>query len=641
MRVSDGALTLTAELLADVAFLKSATVSPDGRQVAYLVSEMGEEGRRFTELWCVEADGDSAPSKLATGLPRTTALRWAPDGSSLLYVARGQLHRIRPGGDPEELTAWGGGISDQIPLQDGRRAALIAGDESTEADKRREATGDDAMVWGQHLPYDRLRICDLETGDISTVSELHDRHVMAVAQRPDGGPLAVVSWACPADDPGAYTARLHVVDVDSGEARDLGPLGVEADSPVWWNDGETWHVAYLAVPPPGVLGLAVFDVVPPSDGAEAVHRDLTSEMNVCPVELVQVAGGPPLALFADGLDTAVYRLDPATSRFDQLFHRQGQLDTLTASRTGEVIAVQATVDCEPKDVYAGSLDGALRRLSDTQPALRRVRWGTQERISYRAADGLALDGLLVLPAGRTRQDGPFPLVTLVHGGPYWRFTDSLGIADPPSSQWLAASGYAVFLPNPRGSLGRGHALAASVAGAVGLAEWTDILSGIDVLIAEGVADPDRLGIGGWSHGGFMAAWAVGQTDRFKAAFMGAGICDWGLQAAVGELGAQESELSGSSGWDGVGPLQHDRLSPISYAERIKTPVLILHGEEDTNVPLGQSIYFQRALRRFGVEHELVVYPREGHGMVERGHQIDVMRRGLAWFDRWLSPADAP
>jgi dipeptidyl aminopeptidase/acylaminoacyl peptidase len=486
-----------------------------------------------------------------------------------------------------------------------------------------------------------LRICDLGTGEVSAVSELRDRHVMAVAQRPDGGPLAVVSWACPADDPGAFTARLHVVDVDSGKARDLGPLGVDADSPAWWNDGETWHVAYLAVPPPGTLGIAVFDVVLPADGGEAVHRDLTSAMNVCPVELVQIADGPPLALFADGLDTAVYQLDPATSRFVQLFHRQGQLDALTASRAGEVIALQASAGCEPKDVYAGSLHGELRRLSDTQPTLSRVPWGTQERISYRAADGLVLDGLLVLPVGRTREDGQFPLVTLVHGGPYWRFKDSLEISELPSSQWLAAAGYAVFLPNPRGSLGRGHALAASVAGAVGLAEWTDILRGIDVLIAEGVADPDRLGIGGWSHGGFMAAWAVGQTDRFKAAIMGAGICDWGLQAGVGELGALESELSGSSGWDGVGPLQHDRLSPISYAERIKTPVLILHGEQDTNVPLGQSIYFQRALRRFGVEHELVVYPREGHGMAERGHRIDVMRRGLAWFDRWLSPADAP
>ncbi|MDH6128099.1 prolyl oligopeptidase family serine peptidase [Kitasatospora sp. GP82] len=148
--------------------------------------------------------------------------------------------------------------------------------------------------------------------------------------------------------------------------------------------------------------------------------------------------------------------------------------------------------------------------------------------------------------------------------------------------------------------------------AFGLDEWTDIVSGIDLLIADGVADPDRLGIGGWSHGGFMAAWAVGQTDRFKAALMGAGISDWGMLAATGELGAQEAGLGGSFGWEGNGPHHHDRLSPISSASKIRTPVLILHGEDDTNVPLGQATFFHRALRRFGVEHEFVVYPREGH-----------------------------
>ena len=641
--MNEGPVELTPELLADMAFLRSATVSPDGCQVAYVVSEMGENDRRYTQMWCVDADGESAPRKLMTGLPRTTALHWAADGVSLLYLAQGQLHRLLPSAGPEQLTKWEGGISDQIPLDDGHRVVVIAEDEPTEEDARREAERDDAIVWGEHLPYERLWILDLESGELSLVAELRDRHVIAVAQRPGGGPLAVISWACPADDPGAYTARLHVVDVDSGHARDLGPLGVDADSPVWWQDDtETWHVAYLAAPAPSNLGLAVFDVAVSADESDAVHRDVTSSMSVCPTELVQVTGGPPLALFADGLDTAVYRFEPSASRFVELFRRQGLLDTLTVSREGDVIAVHASSGGEePKDVYVGCVDGDLRRLTDTKPAMRSVRWGVQERFSYQAADGLELDGLLVLPPGRARQDGALPLVTLVHGGPYARYTDSLQLTDMPCSQLLAAAGYAVFLPNPRGSVGRGHALAASVGGEVGMAEWTDILAGIDALVAEGVADPNRLGIGGWSHGGFMAAWAVGQTNRFKAALMGAGICDWGLQVGIGELGALEAELAGSFGWESAGPHHHDRLSPISYAARIRTPVLILHGEDDTNVPLGQAIYFQRALRRFGVEHELVVYPREGHGIFERRHQIDVMRRSLAWFDRWLSPAGAP
>ncbi|MEO3792449.1 prolyl oligopeptidase family serine peptidase [Nonomuraea sp. B10E15] len=262
--------------------------------------------------------------------------------------------------------------------------------------------------------------------------------------------------------------------------------------------------------------------------------------------------------------------------------------------------------------------------------------GEQERLSYKASDGLDLDGLLILPAGRSRRDGPFPLITLVHGGPYDRYADRFVLDVLPSGQWLATAGYAVFLPNPRGGEGHGHAFAATVAGAVGMDEWTDIVSGIDLLIADGIADPDRLGIGGWSHGGFMTAWAVGRTSRFRAAVMGAGISDWGMLVATGDWGTLEAGLSGSCGWEGTGPHGHDRLSPISHASRIRTPVLILHGEDDTNVPVGQATYFHRALRRFGVEHEFVVYPREGHSIQERSHQIDVLRRTRAWFDRWLA-----
>ncbi|MFC7585833.1 alpha/beta hydrolase family protein [Nonomuraea antimicrobica] len=371
----------------------------------------------------------------------------------------------------------------------------------------------------------------------------------------------------------------------------------------------------------------------PETGAAAEHLPVTSGMTACPTGLAGVGEGPPLALFADGLDTAIHRLDPATLRFQRVSSLEGLAASLTASRSGGVVAALVSTAYEPMNVHAGPPAGRLLRLSDARPELREVAWGRQERLSYRASDGLVLDGLLILPPGRTRGDGPFPLVTLVHGGPYARHADQFMLGVIPSGQWLATAGYAVFLPNPRGGEGHGHAFAAAVAGAVGVEEWTDIVTGIDLLIADGVADPDRLGIGGWSHGGFMAAWAVGQTNRFKAAVMGAGISDWGMLVATGEGGTLEAGLAGSCGWEGTGPHRHDRLSPISYASEIRTPVLILHGEDDTNVPVGQATYFHRALRRFGIEHEFVVYPREGHAIQRRDHQLDVLERTRAWFDR--------
>jgi dipeptidyl aminopeptidase/acylaminoacyl peptidase len=619
----------TPELLADAAGPAGPVISPDGRLVAYAVSAAGVRERRLGTLWVAAADASSPPVRLTAGTAWDRAPRWAPDSASLFFLSDQELRRIRlDGAAAEVLISWPGEICDHLPLAGGRTVAVIAGDEPGERD--------DVIVWGEGAPRQRLLLLDLDSRALTAVKGLGDRHVVEVAQRPDGGPLAVVSWACPQDEPGAFTAWLHVTDLETGTVRALGPTGLGTRSPAWWSAGGRWHLAYLAVTPPGPIGgLAVFDVAVPDDGTAGEHRNLTAGMTVCPAELVRVADGPPLALFADGLDTALYRLDPGDQRFHPVSISRGRVDALTADRSGDLIAARVSTACQPKDVHAGPPGGRLVRLTDTQPELRRIRFGTQERLSYRAGDGLALDGLLILPAGKSRKDGPFPLITLVHGGPDDRYADEfLGYLWTPG-QWLATAGFAVFLPNPRGGQGHGHEFAAAVAGAVGTDEWTDILAGIDLLIAEGVADAGRLGIGGWSHGGFMAAWAVGQTDRFKAALMGAGISDWGMQVAAGEFGRWEAGLGGSCGWEHAGPHRHDRLSPVSYASKVRTPVLILHGQDDTNVPIGQAMYFHRALSQFGVEHELVIYPREGHSIMERSHQIDLLRRTRAWFARWL------
>jgi len=635
---------LTAELVADGAMPLDPVISPDGRWVAYVVTTMGVKERRVSALWVVAADASSSARRLTPGTAWVGAPRWTPDSDALLFASGGQLYRIGAhGGDAEELASWRGGICGLLPLAGGRRVAVIATgkpgeeDEPGDEDEREKAGRGDALVWGEHLPGSRLWLLDLESRDAGLVGGLGDRHVVEVVQRPGGGPLAVISWDCPQDEPGAFTARLHVVDPRTGTAQDLGRVGLGARSPAWWSADDGWHVACLALTPPGpVGGLAVLDLPVPAAGAAGQRSNLTEGMSACPAELVQVAGGAPLALFADGLGTTLYRLDPGRRRFHRVTGWQGGVDSLTVSNSGEVISARMSTALRPKDVHAGPVAGPLVRLSDTWPQLRGVRWGTQERLSYQARDGLALDALLILPAGRSRRDGPFPLITLVHGGPDDRYADEFQLGWWPSGQWLATAGYAVFLPNPRGCTGHGHEFAAMVAGAVGTHEWTDILAGIDLLIADGVADPGRLGIGGWSHGGFMAAWAVGQTGRFKAALMGAGISDRGMQVGVGELGTLEAGLGGSSGWEGPGPHRHDELSPISYASKIRTPVLMLHGQDDTNVPVGQAMYLHRALSHFGVEHELVVYPREGHLITERDHQIDVLSRTRAWFDRWLA-----
>jgi dipeptidyl aminopeptidase/acylaminoacyl peptidase len=636
---------LTAELIVDRATALQPVISPDGRWVAYVVAPVGRRGeRRLSALWVAAADGSAPARQLTAGTAADSGPRWAPDSASLFFRSdRGgsvQLHRIPlDGGEAQAVTSCRGAISEACPLAGARLAAVVATDEPTEQEERRRAEFDDAFVWGEQFPRERLRLLDLATRELRVVDGLGDRHVVEVTQRPDGGPLAVISWVSPEIDPGVSTNELHVIDPETGAVRDLGQIAAEAHSLAWWNADGGWHLSYLAMPGPNG-GFAVFDVPVPAAGAAGKQVNLTEGMTVCPLGLAQVSAGPPLALFADGLDTAIYRLDAGLRRFDRVSVLAGDAASLTVSRSGERVAVLVTTSYEPADVQAGPPGGRLVRVSDTSPELRQISWGTQERLSYTASDGLGLDGLLILPPGRRRTDGPFPLVTLVHGGPYYRWSDRLMLHAHAPGQWLAAAGYAVFLPNPRGGQGHGNDFAATITGSIGGEEWTDIVSGIDLLIADGVADSGRLGIEGGSHGGFMTAWAIGQTGRFGAALMSAGISDWGMLVATGENGALEAELGGSCGWEGTGPYPHDQVSPISFASKVRTPVLIVHGEDDTNVPLGQAIYFHRALSSFGAEHELVVYPREGHGLAERNHQLDLLRRARAWFDRWLAdPAE--
>jgi dipeptidyl aminopeptidase/acylaminoacyl peptidase len=191
------------------------------------------------------------------------------------------------------------------------------------------------------------------------------------------------------------------------------------------------------------------------------------------------------------------------------------------------------------------------------------------------------------------------------------------------------------MPNYRGGAGRGHSFAKAARGNVGLGDFPDIMSAVDAAVERGIADPDRLGIGGWSQGGFMTAWAVTQTNRFKAGVMGAGVSDWGMLTLTSDVPTFESVLGGSRPWDGAGPHRHAEISPISYAARAETPLLMLHGKNDERVPVSQAIGFERALRERGVPVELVIYPREPHGVRERAHQRDILRRVLAWYDRWL------
>jgi dipeptidyl aminopeptidase/acylaminoacyl peptidase len=306
--------------------------------------------------------------------------------------------------------------------------------------------------------------------------------------------------------------------------------------------------------------------------------------------------------------------------------------SLSANADGTRLATVLTEADQPPAVYAWALGVAPRQVSARSAHLVDVSWGRAETVEWTAPDGLRIEGVLIYPANY-EEGKRYPLIAQIHGGPtgFWLRHFLAGWHD--WAQLLAANGYAVLLPNPRGSAGRGREFAWRNQRDWGYGDFPDVLSGVETLIARGVADPDRLGIGGWSYGGYMTSWAIGHTDQFKAAIVGAGVTDLlSFQAADIPSWLPNSMMLAQPYDDQAVYL---RSSPISAAANMKTPTLILHGASDERVRLGQGKELYHALRARGVETEMVIYPREPHIFQERAHQRDLLTRVLAWYDRWL------
>ena len=443
---------LTAELVAEGRVPQTPALAPNGHLLCYVLAPTSRIGDHLdTALWLTGIEGDGVWSRATVDTATESRPRWSADSRMLYFLSdraeRGtpQLHRLTPAdGVVIALTGWRAGIIDQLPLADLNLVALLAEDEPTEQDVRRARDRDDAIVVGEREPRARLRLLDLRTGQVTTPGVFGDRHVVELRQRPDGGPLAVLTQASADMDYGPRTGRLHLFDPTTGTAEDLGPVEVDARSLAWWPAEDGWHLGYVALTPPVLhAGTAVFDLAVKS----RVRRNRTADLPMCPTELCQT-GTAPLLVFADGLNTTLARLDPDGPT--PLSQHPGRLDALTATPEGTMIAALTGTRYQPTNVHIGPPTGPLRKITDTRPELDGIAFGTQQPLAYRAADGLDLDGLLVLPVGRSASDGPFPLVTIVHGGPYDRYADRLQLFWFPSGQWLASAGYAVFLPNPRG-----------------------------------------------------------------------------------------------------------------------------------------------------------------------------------------------
>lgn len=608
---------------------ESVTLDPAGGRVA-CVLPLADAGPVAHVLDLARA---GAPVPVPEAPERWHALtRWLPDGRLLLASGEGpDLDHVEVRAGDDLTPVWrvraDGEIEDLVAGDDGTVLVRTA-DPGSERDGShlglRVHDGSDPFV---RTPGGRLRrLAWAEVGDARLRPIPVEGLTVWEADWRDGVALAVTS----ADETpgGYYRPRLDLIDRETGATRTLLRT--------------TWQLSRPRLAPGGraavvVEGLSIVsgriihvDLVTGETTALAAVDDVT-DLGWLDGNTLWFTGWSGTGTHGGTL-TADGRTLTRWTAWGTLGGRDGQ-PSLSVDRAGTLAAaVWETAGRPPEIAVADVAGGEWRQVTGLNDDLAWLAVH-QEEVTWTGPDGLAVQGLL-LTRREPAPPGPSPLVVIAHGGPTWLWSSAFAPAESGQLALpLAHAGAAVLLPNPRGSSGRGQDYARRVIGHVGEEDLDDVLAGVDHLVAAGVADPGRMAVLGLSYGGYLSAWAVTRTGRFRAAVVMSGVADWlsfanasNLAHGYDPLYHGGADIATSEGRDFLAA-----RSPVCHAAKVTTPTLILHGAEDRTTPVGQAEELYRAWSAAGVRTQLVVYPREGHELTEPGHRRDAAERVLGWL----------
>lgn len=480
-----------------------------------------------------------------------------------------------------------------------------------------------------HVYEQRIAVIDLATGSVRQVSP-PDLYVYEYDWSPDGTRF-VATGAHGSGDDNWWVAELYTIDSASGRAQSILKSAMQMAVPKWSPDGR--NIAFIGglMSDAGLNGGDVYVVA--AAGGES--RNVTPGMKASVSWLTWIASSNQI-LFGENADgmSGVATVDPAESKITTLWTGAevitagAGLINLSLARDGRTGAVIRESFAQPPEVWAGPI-GEWKQVTHVNRDLH-PSWGEAKSIHW-SSDEFGVQGWLLYPRGYNPNQR-YPMVVEVHGGP----------ASSTRPRWpsafyntsvLSSAGYFVLYPNPRGSYGQGEAFTRANVKDFGYGDLRDILAGVDEVTRTLPVDPERVGITGWSYGGFMSMWAVTQTHRFRAAVAGAGIADWLSYYGENDIDQWMIPYFGASVYDD--PTVYARSAPIQFIKNVKTPTLVLVGDRDGECPAPQSFEFWHALRAQGVPSRLVVYPDEGHNIGQPEHRRDIIRRMLAWFDEYL------
>ena len=639
--------------------VQGATVSADGRQVIYTVRQWVSEQDRMearTHVWRVPTDGSTPARQITFGDKGDSQPQFSPDGKFISFVsargnaeAKAQIYLMPiDGGEAWKLTDAKESVSSYSWAPDGSKIAFVATDARSAEEEANIKKRDDERVFEGDFRYAHAWVIDVNTRQASRVTE-------GTAYTVQGAP----SWA---PDSKRFVFGAAVTPMLRDNRRDVyiatlagqavGPSGsqavsVEKISTNWGNDGQPrWSqdgttIAWVGEPnstAPHPDGTAVGVVMQQrlmlyNVNARTIKDTLTPHFDSDAGNPVWTNEGTRV-MFVTGKRAynEAFAYDLSSGTYTQLTQKR-TINSTSVSKDGKTIVVTMDAPDAATEIYVTDPSFAnLKRLTNTNPQLAELAQGETEVVTWKSSDGVEVEGVLLKPVGF--QSGKrYPTLVVAHGGPAGAYVNGFRLGGLEGGQVWAGRGWAVFYPNPRGSSNYGQKTLAANVNDWGGGDFKDIMTGVDALVARGIADPDKLAHIGWSYGGYMTAWVITQTQRFKAAMVGAGLTNMWSMYGTNDIPSVLIAYFGGIPNKQTLPLYLDR-SAMSHIDKATTPTLILHGANDERVPVGQAYELYRGLKDRGKPTELVFYPREGHGITEYYHQKDRMQRIYDWVTKY-------
>ncbi|HEV2297873.1 MAG TPA: S9 family peptidase [Candidatus Acidoferrales bacterium] len=619
--------------------IMEAVISPDGRRVAWAESLAGKNGAPSLNAAIYVADWKSPAGRVRVSAANGAAanegrVAWSPDSKQIAFLSdaahagQQELYVATPGSAARQLTHVKGDLADAKWSPDGKTIAVLFIENAPRASGPLAAETRDEGVVGAKIYEQRLALVDATTGRMREISPA-DLYVYEYDWAPDG--KRIVATAAPGNgDDNWYVAKIHVFDAATGGDQSIytPPVTLQMGAPKWSPDGKT--IAFIGgiMSDEGSVGGDIYTLS--AEGGEP--KDVTPGMKASAATLDWAADSKTIRFgeIVDG-QSGIAEVNVDSGAISTTWTGAERMGAsrfgvgASFSRDGEMSATVRQSFGKPPEVWAGPT-GAWKQVTHINQGLK-PEWGEAKSLHWKTDVGEA-QGWVVYPKDfdATKR---YPLVVCVHGGP--------AAANMPSwpSRWsyqmtLPSAGYFLLFPNPRGSYGMGEAFTRANVKDFGGGDFRDIMAGVDEAIKTLPIDPEKLGITGWSYGGYMSMWAVTQTNRFKAAVIGAGLSDWVSYYGENQIDKWMIPYFGASVYED--PAVYAKSAPIDFVKNVKTPSLIVVGDSDGECPPPQSYEFWHALVYFGVPTQFVIYPHEGHGFVDPAHSRDVAERAVAWFN---------